>query len=225
MVTDTPSRLAAVDMHTALHIVSHCLSGPLAEGRTIILVTHHISMCLPVASYLVELAQGKILRKGTIQEFKDLGQLEEVLEAEDETPEDDKPVQDPENEVDSVEQDQKYKGDRGDAKKLIEAEARAEGRVSWLTYVTYIRAAGISSWIFIVALMLLIRAINIGNQVNVGQLSKSPFSETHIASYSLRGGVPHIMKIRLRCFLSHTTAQEIHLATSHPLASMLNLGF
>jgi hypothetical protein len=49
--------------------------------------------------------------------------------------------------------------------KLVEVEARAEGRVSVRSYATYIRAAGLPAWIFTVVLLLLIRAINIGNQV------------------------------------------------------------
>jgi len=162
-----------VDMHVAQHLVNHCLSGPLVHNRTIILVTHHISLCLPVASYLVELSHGKVLRKGSIQDFEDLGQLAEIVEAEDEVAINPPLIVSPENEADVVqdhakvqEEDRRIKG------KLIEVEARAEGRVSWFTYVTYIRAAGIISWILTILLMLLIRAINIGNQVAYGKLLK-----------------------------------------------------
>jgi len=127
-------------------------------------VTHHISLCLPAASYLVELSRGEVLRNGAIQDFKDLGQLTEIVEAEDEVPEDPPLVQGPENEADTDQQFQdQSRATRG---KLIEVEARAEGRVLWRTYITYVRAAGLVSWILTILLMLLIRAINIGNQVN-----------------------------------------------------------
>jgi hypothetical protein len=155
-------------MHVAQHLVDHCLSGSLAHDRTIVLVTHHISLCLPAASYLVELSYGAIIRQGTIQDFQDLGQLTALVEAENEVPEDPPLVEGPENEADVVKDDQQPLDDsRGTKGKLIEVEARAEGRVLWRTYMTYIRAAGIVSWVLTILLMLLIRAINIGNQVNL----------------------------------------------------------
>jgi ABC-type multidrug transport system ATPase subunit len=159
--------LAAVDMHTATHIVQNCMTGTFARDRTIILVTHHISLCLPIAHYLVELSQGRVLRQGTIKSFEESGVLQKVVETEDHGFQDQEeditvPV---DNEADSVSPDvQPVKKARGDGK-LIEAEARAEGRVSWRTYMTYIRAAGLFSWILTLLLMLLIRLINIGNQV------------------------------------------------------------
>lgn len=154
-------------MHVAQHLVDHCLCGPLAHDRTIILVTHHISLCLPAASYIVELSYGAIIRKGTIQDFQDLGQLTELVEAENEVPEDPSLVEGPENEADVVKNDQQPLDDNRTKGKLIEVEARAEGRVLWQTYMTYIRAAGIVSWVLTIILMLLIRAINIGNQVHL----------------------------------------------------------
>ncbi|KAH8929584.1 hypothetical protein BT69DRAFT_1328618 [Atractiella rhizophila] len=50
LLLDDP--LSAVDSHTAQHIVSHFYS-PLLRGRTILLITHHLDLCLPLASYLV----------------------------------------------------------------------------------------------------------------------------------------------------------------------------
>lgn len=151
-------------MHTAQHIVRNCLTGELAQDRTIILVTHHVSLCLPAAEYLVELSRGTILRQGTVQELRESGVLGQLVADEDD--------QDffvpltrahtPKNEADLSFRLSNHAGTKG---KLIEAEARAEGRVSWRTYMTYIRAAGFSSWILTVLLMLLIRAVNVGNQV------------------------------------------------------------
>jgi ABC-type multidrug transport system ATPase subunit len=155
-------RLAAVDMHTAQHIVEKCFSGSLAEDRTIILVTHHITLCLPLATYLVELSHGRVLHKGSIQRLRDQGILDQVVEAQDEVfPESEKPVT-VENEVDFPPQRRKADLHAG---KLVETEVRAEGRVSLRNYLTYIQAAGIPSWIVTLALMLLIRLINVGNQV------------------------------------------------------------
>lgn len=160
-------------MHTAQHLVNNCFASELVRGRTVILVTHHIGICLPISSYLVELSHGGVIRKGRIQEIEEKV-LQNVIETEDKpfTTEDhdDLPVPEQVNEADVLHDSRKLhrkhplKSKDG---KLVEAEARAEGRVSLKTYLTYIRAAGIMSWVFTLLLMLAIRAINIGNQVTV----------------------------------------------------------
>ena len=73
-------------MHTAQSLVA-ALSGPLCKGRTIILVTHHISLCLPISSFLVELFQGSVRRFGSIEQLRKSGYLKEVIEREDLVPE------------------------------------------------------------------------------------------------------------------------------------------
>ncbi|KAK0481769.1 P-loop containing nucleoside triphosphate hydrolase protein [Armillaria novae-zelandiae] len=163
--------LAAVDMHTAQHLVENCLSGSLVKGRTIILVTHHIGLCLPITSYIIELSHGKVLQQGSVQELEDRGVLHKVIDTEDQpfaSDDDSEPsATTAVNEADQLTNDSEsrkpqLKSGNG---KLIQVEARAEGRVSSRTYLTYIRAAGIISWILTVSLMLLIRSINISNQV------------------------------------------------------------
>ena len=157
-------------MHTAQHLVSNCLSGDLARGRTIILVTHHITLCLPIAYYLLELEHGKIKHQGTIRELDERGLLLKVIESEEEPfLETQSSDQETLNEADDtgVKDPPPLRSHRqpGDGK-LIEVEARAEGRVSLRSYVTYIRAAGIYCWFLTLAIMVFIRAINIGNQVS-----------------------------------------------------------
>jgi hypothetical protein len=157
-------RLAAVDMHTAQHIVQHCLSGELARDRTIILVTHHISLCLPIASYVVELSRGSIARAGDKEEFQDIGESDALNEVDDEETEvASSGTQTPD---DNIAEDvlPKQRPSRI-VKKLVEAEVRAEGRVPFRTYWVYIKAAGLMSWALTLVLMLMIRMINIGNQV------------------------------------------------------------
>jgi ABC-type multidrug transport system ATPase subunit len=156
-------------MHTAQHLVHKCLTGDLARGRTIILVTHHVSTCLPAASYLVEMNEGTILHQGTIPELEERGLLLKVLEAEEEPFSDPQPLEQKTfNEADNLPDGgtgQLQKRQLSDGK-LIEVEARAEGRVSIRSYVTYIRAAGLPAWFFTIVLLLIIRGINIGNQVS-----------------------------------------------------------
>lgn len=54
--------LSAVDAHTSRHLLHQVLQGPLVANRTIILVTHHVELVLPAASFLVELDAGKLVR-------------------------------------------------------------------------------------------------------------------------------------------------------------------
>jgi hypothetical protein len=171
-------------MHTAQHLVS-ALSGPLCRGRTIILVTHHISLCLPISSFLVELFQGSVRRFGSVDELRKGGYLKEVIEREDLVPEAYKPAHEfpsasskatptPDNELDvlaetppELEVTSTSLNNEQSKKKgaLVEAEKRAEGRVSYMTYWTYIRAAGVWTWMVTVFLMIFIRLTTVVNQV------------------------------------------------------------
>ncbi|KAJ2682221.1 hypothetical protein IWW39_006082, partial [Coemansia spiralis] len=73
--------LSAVDAHTAKHILAECLLSktPLMLGRTRVLVTHHVSMCLPFAQYVVVLNKGQVSLKGNPAELQDRGVLTKVL--------------------------------------------------------------------------------------------------------------------------------------------------
>lgn len=176
-------------MHTAQHLIANCLQGELATGRTIILVTHHISDCLPAADLLVELSSGIVQRRVEKSDFGELELPHTPPNGEDETTSDETLTpHTPPNEADTKTPPSSTKQVHG---KLIEAESRAEGRVSWRTYATYIRAAGIFSWILTIGLMLLIRLINIGNQVNLPLSYHNP-PLTHSNRYFSPNGAKHI---------------------------------
>jgi ABC-type multidrug transport system ATPase subunit len=165
-------RLAAVDMHTAHHIYEQCISGELLRDRTVILVTHHIALCLPNASYLIELSGGQIAHQGTIEELRRAGHLGHIEDDESPIvgPVTDSPASasPPANEGDLTPEGEKQplvsKSLKG---KLIEAEARAEGRVHIFTYLTYLRACGWSTWVATICLMLFMRGITIALQVRI----------------------------------------------------------
>ena len=148
-------------MHTAQHLVRTCLTGDLARDRTIILVTHHISLCLPVSTYLIDLGDGKVLRQGFVKDLELGGLLRAVKKGDELADVLDISNEDKHSEVGAV--NGALPNERG---KLVEAESRAEGRVAIRTYITYVRAAGLMPWLFTVGLMLLIRFINVGNQVS-----------------------------------------------------------
>lgn len=74
--------LSAVDSHTAKHIFSQALMGPLMMARTCILVTHNVSLVLPQCDYLVLLDNGRVSAQGSPTEVIASGALgEEYLKS------------------------------------------------------------------------------------------------------------------------------------------------
>ncbi|GAA5873644.1 hypothetical protein JCM1840_002987 [Sporobolomyces johnsonii] len=75
--------LSAVDSHTARHLYRKCLKGPLLENRTVVLVTHHISLCLGGSDYLVRVSDGRIAMQGAVADL-DKSEITSELVEEDE---------------------------------------------------------------------------------------------------------------------------------------------
>lgn len=71
--------LSAVDSHTAKHIFEQCIMGPLMLGRTCILVTHNVALCVPFSQYVVVLANGKIATQGPPDDVISSGLLGEDI--------------------------------------------------------------------------------------------------------------------------------------------------
>ncbi|KAG8930351.1 hypothetical protein FRC00_001199 [Tulasnella sp. 408] len=155
--------LAAVDMHTAKHLVTACFCGTLMKDRTTLLVTHHVSLCLPAAPYIVELHNGSIYRQGSVRELDKWGQLEDVIATEDYPAAPESEAEGDINEADQIGPD----GDHTKGKasgKLIEDEHRSEGNVTFKTYMTYMRAVGWLPWSLTCILILTMRGVTVGDQ-------------------------------------------------------------
>ena len=79
---------SAVDAHVGRHILEHALTGEgLTKGRTLIVATHHVQMCLPKAKYMVLLGSGRTVEyagppEAVMQNFNFV-QKEEPVEKED----------------------------------------------------------------------------------------------------------------------------------------------
>ncbi|KAJ2655216.1 hypothetical protein IWW48_005649 [Coemansia sp. RSA 1200] len=73
--------LSAVDAHTAKHILVECLAGntKLMQGRTRVLVTHHVAMCLQYAQYSITMNNGRVTLKGTPTELGNNNALSSTL--------------------------------------------------------------------------------------------------------------------------------------------------
>ncbi|KAJ1974317.1 Transporter of the ATP-binding cassette (ABC), partial [Dimargaris xerosporica] len=72
--------LSAVDSHTAQSITRHCLQGPLMQGRTCVLVTHQVKLCLDVAQFMVVLSKDQgVVAADTIPALVEAGVMASVL--------------------------------------------------------------------------------------------------------------------------------------------------
>ncbi|KAF5356102.1 hypothetical protein D9756_004037 [Leucocoprinus leucothites] len=112
--------LAALDVHTAKWIVDKCLGGDLVRNRTVLLVTHNISLVRSLAQFAVSIGtDGCIAVHGSVNEVIGADEaISKVLE------EDKEGVEMAAEEVD------KPTAPQADGK-LIVAEEIEEGHVSW----------------------------------------------------------------------------------------------
>ncbi|KAI5953498.1 YBT1 [Candida jiufengensis] len=67
--------LSAVDSHTALWIYENCITGPLMEGRTCILVSHNVALTAQHAEWIVVMDNGRVKNQGTTEELLASGDL------------------------------------------------------------------------------------------------------------------------------------------------------
>jgi ABC-type multidrug transport system fused ATPase/permease subunit len=70
---------SALDAHTGRHLHVHALIGELCQGRTRILVTHHVGLCLPATDYCIHLENGVVQHSGPVEELKRTGSLGSIL--------------------------------------------------------------------------------------------------------------------------------------------------
>ncbi|KAH9067580.1 ATP-binding cassette transporter [Lactarius vividus] len=177
--------LSAVDAHTAHHLYFECLKGDLMRGRTVILVSHHVQLCAPGASYIVALENGRVLYKGGRQGFQSSGVIDRLAqsgasdslvkdqaEAEAEQAIEDMPLQ---TEKEDGPSNSKMRSDDSSSgaetpvadaepspkkgpRKLVEEETRAVGRIGRPVWETYIKACGKNPYWLMFAVSFLVAA-------------------------------------------------------------------
>lgn len=127
--------LSALDVHTARWVVEKCLGGNLFKGRTVLLVTHNVLLCEPIAGYVISLGRdGEIVSQGTIDEaLKKNASLKEEIETEADAlkKEDEVKVVEGSKDAENVEDKADETG------KLIVAEEMAIGHVTWASGAFY----------------------------------------------------------------------------------------
>ena len=163
-----------VDAHTAHHLYHECLKGELMQGRTVILVSHHVQLCVPGASYITTLDNGRVLFEGSKEDFYGSGIMKTLVESTESSGEDkeEKAISekkggtvlveelDPPSETSSTiapSTPAPLKANKKSARKLVEEEKRAVGRIGRDIWETYIRAFG-NVWYWLLFITFLIIA-------------------------------------------------------------------
>jgi ABC-type multidrug transport system fused ATPase/permease subunit len=176
--------LSAVDAHVGRTIVAEALTGELAEGRTRILATHHAEMCLPKASYLVRLRNGRLEKAEQINDDHlevssgTMGQSSTTVSVNGDTALD---AQDGKKTMDS--------DDTGHAPtKIIKEESREEGRVKWHVYKTYIKSSRAwYLWVITVVLLFCGRTLGVLVTWSLKELSETYSTENYFRKLFRQG--------------------------------------
>ncbi|GAA5856811.1 hypothetical protein JCM8547_008855 [Rhodosporidiobolus lusitaniae] len=192
--------LSAVDSHTARHLFK-CLRGPLLEHRTVVLVTHHISLCLSAAEYVVRMSEGRVVLQGKVNELDKAELTTELVEGDEEAEDaetDDKKEKDgkevteddpreveaaaaatlapsagPTREPSPSIAAPPVEGAAKSTGKIVETEERAKGRVKWKVYALYLTSAGWLTWSMMIFLIILGRVGRVADRTWFKYLGES----------------------------------------------------
>lgn len=141
--------LSALDSRTARHVFFNAITGPLMRGRTCVLATHHIQLCVPRSAYVVKLEAGRVSAQGPTHVMVSQGLVDaQMIHNDSVTREDAGPS-------DAAERLTPPRGGLQDEQETMATsrpdEDRAEGAVPWSVVRNYLQAMGsIVFWILIV---------------------------------------------------------------------------
>lgn len=158
---------SAVDAHVGKHLFENALTGELGAGRTRILVTHHLSLCLPRSTYVVHLEGRRVEYAGFVEDLRHSDRLEKFLRlekgSEEETPTkknsaigDEKRLFKPQSRPNTmaVETNEGRNNAEGKAppRKFMDDEKRETGSVKGYIYLEYLSASGgVWMWLLLIA--------------------------------------------------------------------------
>ncbi|XP_070559514.1 ATP-binding cassette sub-family C member 9-like isoform X2 [Ptychodera flava] len=142
--------LSALDVHVGAHLMEHGIIDLLVrEGRTVILVTHHLQY-LHHANKVILMEKGRLAQEGDLNKIKKHdpvlfaaweGTIRVLSESDRES--DDEHIDDTEKERVILNQQiskTEIQTTRGSSGALIEKEERERGSVSWRVYLAYAKA-------------------------------------------------------------------------------------
>jgi ABC-type multidrug transport system ATPase subunit len=148
------------------------------QGRTVILVSHHVQLCAPGASYIAALDNGRVLFEGSKEGFYSSGIMKTLVQSTELSGE----MDDKEGEIisengketvlaeepDSLSETNStvapsipasIKADKKPARKLVEEEKRAVGSIGRDIWATYIRACGgMRYWLLFISILIIAAA-------------------------------------------------------------------
>uniref|UniRef100_A0A8H7XSA6 P-loop containing nucleoside triphosphate hydrolase protein n=1 Tax=Psilocybe cubensis TaxID=181762 RepID=A0A8H7XSA6_PSICU len=184
--------LAALDVHTSVWIIEKCFWGDLVKGRTVLLVTHNITLAKPIASLIVKLGLDgsiNIVHKNSNE-----------MNPEDVSHSETGPL--------SVSKDNDASTSQpvGDGK-LVMAEEIVEGRVTWRSISLFLSGLGGDHPIFFALLWIASLAASQGFYllqpwylgVWGSQYETHAPSEIHLSYYLLGFSAIIILRVILNC--------------------------
>ncbi|CAH7688816.1 hypothetical protein BY996DRAFT_4577718 [Phakopsora pachyrhizi] len=236
--------LSAVDSHTSQHLYEHVLMGPLMKGRTCILVTHAVDLCLKGAEFIVSMDKGNVLFAGKPSLSKSASL---IFQSGDLTDQQTKPNLDVtiEDLTDTqLEEDFQQILDNTDrpVNRLVEEERQAVGAVSSTIYKLYYRAlGGFFVMFFVLLLFSLAEAGNVASTWVLREWAESNEPKTRengfiylksISHAAFQSSFSHLFSGFLRELSTEGTLQEekrvfdhIYYIKLYLLASLVTLLF
>ena len=151
------------------------------QGRTVILVSHHLQLCAPGASYIAALDNGRVLFEGSKENFYSSGIMKTLVQSSGEMNEEkvtsekgEEIVLTADTEAASAEElnapsetsstvassiPASIKANKKPARKLMEEEKREVGRIARAVWETYIRACGnVWYWLLFISFLIIVSA-------------------------------------------------------------------
>ncbi|KAJ3181536.1 hypothetical protein HDU85_003477 [Gaertneriomyces sp. JEL0708] len=175
--------LAAVDAPTAKHLFNKCILGWM-NGRTRILVSHHVGLCAPKADYVVYMNAGEIVARGLPAEVVKDPRAEGVhkvnLHIQDMDDTIDAEIDEPDIPIPNA------ASKEGEGTTLVEDEERATGNVKAYVYWAYIRACGGLGALFCFTVCLIVANFSqVANDWWLKQWADAGVEEAHFVSHHI----------------------------------------
>ncbi|KIJ35944.1 hypothetical protein M422DRAFT_782369 [Sphaerobolus stellatus SS14] len=197
--------LSAVDSHTATVLLERVFRGSLCANRTVVLVTHHVSLALSTADYIVYMQDGGINAQGTIKELRDQGILSAIVKENQVYPS----VDSAEYAKKTPEDSENEEATRKRPRQLVKEEARNIGRVEGRIHRTYMRASSYWTWLILLVGLIFAQLVTLGEKLWIKQWGE--------AYLSIDAAIYQMSKPRFTSSSFTSTKDNLPNAEQHPL--------